>query len=253
MSDADDITAPEADPDTAVDIETYAEQIAVEHLAALREMRELGLQLARVMARKAVARIEAAPDADDPAQVTSAPARAEPDPGLSFSRIIRAVRQCMTHEARTLATERARCAGILQAQAPQADPYGEESLQRVRDRLGRLLDQAQARADRTELIRQGVEGVIRLQVPQSDRAFELAGDLRERLIDIEDWDRQPYQPIETLVAGLARDLGLDPQGPRRRLAEDAPPPRRPFNHGPELARAGAPGLKALCEECAPSG
>ena len=204
------------DPDGEPAGDAAAEEMAARHLAMLREMTDMGMDLARAVWRQGMTRAADAAPAEDAAGGV--------DPGLAYARITRAVRLAMAMEARTLADEAARRA---KAAAAQVGGGGADDLEFVRRKISAIIAQAEASGDRETAVLGAVEGLVRAQVGDVGRAFDVLDDLRERLVDMETWDRDLDRPIGEVIEQIARDLGLDPRGPGWAApeAEDGSPPR----------------------------
>src|SRR5437764_1352718 len=132
-----DPTAPAEAPDPSV---TLAEQ----RLLILRDLTELGMELAREVVRKAKADAdlaEAAAASGEPLAVSPAGGR-ESDPADRFAKVSRAVRLTLTLEARTDEALRALRAGVeveVKARRAEAVRHGaEQHEQRRHDRRIRV-------------------------------------------------------------------------------------------------------------------
>ena len=173
MSDAAAILAPPEDPSPEVcPTETRGEQ----RLALLRELADLGMDMARDVARRAKD-----PDAEG----------AIADPGLAFARIARAVRQTLAlevrfEEERETRLARARDAAQRRRDREASAPY---------DRRGRLVRRAALRA-------------IEAEADDQDYAEQLVEALDERLLDREADEDFLDLPVSELVARICKDLGL---------------------------------------------
>jgi hypothetical protein len=121
---------------------------AEQHVRMLRELAELGMELARAMARQALA------EADGAQPVEQADGRPRCDPGLAFSRIARAVRLTLALEART------REGAAAARRTPDA---AEAAARRVRARLHALL--ATPRGPRAAEVHRVVEQAFEASIP----------------------------------------------------------------------------------------
>jgi hypothetical protein len=162
------VTTPRPSPDHQPD--ESAEARTARHLRGLAELGEIGLELARLVRRKAVEQAEASPDG-----------AVDEHLGLVFARIARAVRQTFALEAR----------------------LGEESRKAAAAETRRHVERRKTR------VRTAVERVLDAEADQSD-AENLFYDLTERLeTDYEDADFTD-RPVGELVARICRDLGVTP-------------------------------------------
>jgi hypothetical protein len=104
-----------------------ADALAREHLALLRGLREMSMDLARAVHRQVLAQSEPAP-ADDaaPAADVPAPPPLRGDLGLIFSRLARTVRLTVVLEARLMKARLEDAAGaVAEAETPVATPAPE--------------------------------------------------------------------------------------------------------------------------------
>jgi hypothetical protein len=147
------------------------------HLRGLAELGEIGLELARLVRRRAAEQAAANPDG-----------AVDESLGLVFARIARAVRQTFALEARLAEDRRT-------AQAETAARAAAESRLRVERRKTK--------------VRTAVERILDAEAHESD-AENLFYDLTERLeTDYDDADFTD-RPIGELVARICRDLGVIP-------------------------------------------
>ena len=167
-------------------MEPPVESRAERHLRLLRELAEIGMDIARAVRAEAVADAGGEP----------APSRfGRAEPGLVFSRIARAVRQTLALEAR-FAQE------VEQARAEH---------ERRRANVEHLIFQ-----HRQEDIREFVAKAIEAEAEQRDTpesdVERLLDDLDERLEDgrYDDALADPDAPIAELVARICDDLGVTP-------------------------------------------
>ena len=155
----------------------------------LRELAELGMQLARAVAAQALAEAQG--------EAATEPGRA--DPGLSFSRVARAVRLTLALEARTRE-------GVVARAAPETGGFDyEAAAERVRDKIGRVLRHG-CETDAQELIDD-------LALGDRDQAEALMAEFRERLEDDETIVRGDT-PTGEVIAAICRDLGIKPDWSR---------------------------------------
>lgn len=229
---------------------------AKEHLEVLRDLREMGMQLARNLTRRVMAEAEAAEAGD----VEAAPGRgaAPADPALSFSRISRAVRLTLALEARIhRQVEGAAKAGAANDDAPAAGAIDYEGIaRRIRAKLRVMNDYE---------IRRAVEDTIEAAHDDFDDVERLKEELKERLDEDEVFEDRWNWPIGEAISLICQDLGLTPdwdrwenQGWAREEAEKSPPnspyatviqqpsPDKPKPTGTDLYRQ-ARGLPPLTE------
>jgi hypothetical protein len=170
------------------------------HLQMLRDLADLGMDLARTVHRQATE--PAVDEAEAPA--------VRADLGLTFSRIARAVRQTLALEARI------------------ADGYREARAEAARRRAIEIEVLGARRKHRVGDI---VQEIIESETPEADRDA-LLGDLEERLGDDDDAADFGERPLGELVAAICRDLGVIPDWslwqdePWSAEAMAATPPRR---------------------------
>ena len=160
--------------------QTASTERAERHSGVLRELAEIGMDLARALRAHALAE----PDAAQAADV-----------GLVFSRISRAIRQTVALEAKLDADHETRAE---RAQAAQS----------VRD--------ADARKIRATRQRKHVRGLVHCAIKDTadpNEVENLCFDSREHLADLDDTDFED-RPIADIVAGICRDLGLNPEAVR---------------------------------------
>lgn len=163
---------------------------AERHLRALQELAEIGMDLARLLRREAVARAEACPETWDSA--SGEPAGL--DLGLKFSRIARAVRQTLALEARLA-------------------EYGLERTRRLESE--RRAERSRLGAARKAAVRRVVEHTIDADANHND-VEGLLDELDERLDDGRDDADYADRPVGELVACICRDLGVTPEPLGRR-------------------------------------
>lgn len=162
----------------------------------LEELAEIGMDLARALRRRVLAQAAAAEGAMD------APALLEQhggDPGLTFSRIARAVRQTLALEARLDQDHQAReheaqAERVAAQAARQAAEHGE---QRRRE------------FDRQEAVEAVIERAIEAEADERD-AEGLLDDLYEKLAHADEAGDFARYSVDELVARIRRDLGLAP-------------------------------------------
>jgi hypothetical protein len=180
---------------------------AQEHLAMLRELAQMGMELARAIHSEGIA-AKAAAESDTPA-----PSAAEA--ALPFTRIAKTVRQCLALEAKIAETLRRRELGEI-------------------DEVGALLKEGleYRRADKRRQVKRAVVDAIEAEteaggIYRSD-AERLLDGLHERLDDeADDFDDRP---VGEWVALLCRKLGVAPdwvrwQAERWAVAEIATKPK----------------------------
>jgi hypothetical protein len=168
--------------------------LIVRQLQVLGELAELGLDLARAIARPATA--ETTPDA--PPETPTAPQAVKGDPSLAFARAARAVRLTIALQSRLIADLRAL----------------DEVLERHR-KAGPII----ATTERKQCVRRIVQRVIDAEIGDADEYHRLAAEARERLESDEIYGDVLTRPVGELVAMICRDLGLSPDWPG--LAQEA--------------------------------
>jgi len=216
-------TASHEDPhadDSAACVPAWAQ----EQLEVIRELRDMGMSLARNLTRRALAETEAAEAAAEAGEPEPAPRRgAVVDPALSFSRLSRAVRLTLALEAQTYrqiedAARRRAAANDdmagdddLPADARWEDVIaGSLTFETVRRNLRR-----QFYADKDHEIRRAVEETIEASSDDPDEVERLRGELKERLEDEEDvFEARFSWPIGEAIGLICQDLGIDPDWDR---------------------------------------
>ena len=212
---------------------------ALEHLEVLRDLRDMGMQLARNLTRQVVAQSEARAAADEARAeagevACEPPRRAAPiDPALSFSRISRAVRLTLALEART---HRAiEDAGRASAKAGAANDDEDDDRSVASDGsidYAGISRQIQARVNGPEdyHVRRAVEETIEAAFDDPDDQERLKEELTERLEEDEAFSDRFTWPIGETIALICQDLGLEPDWDRwetrpwaRQEAEESPP------------------------------
>jgi hypothetical protein len=166
----------------------------VRQLQVLGELAELGLDLARAIARPATA--ETTPDA--PPETPTAPHAAKGDVCLAFARAARAVRLTIALQSRLI--------GELRALDEVAD----------RHRTAGPIIAARERKARVQRI---VERVLEAEIGDANEYHRLAAEARERLEHDEIYGDVLTRPVGELIALICRDLGLSPDWSR--LAQEA--------------------------------
>jgi hypothetical protein len=170
---------------------------ADEHVRMLRELAELGMELARAMARQALAQAEAGAPGEPAA---GGPGRG--DPGLAFARVARAVRLTLALEARTREGSIARRAPV----ASEAEGPAAGAAARIRALLAPMVY-----GPREAEVRRIAQDII--EAEGGDRAEALMAELHERLDDHEGY-AEPDRPMGESLARICRDLGLTPDWSR---------------------------------------
>jgi len=153
------------------------------HRAALQELAEIGMDLARALRRQVVE--AAAVDGGAPA----VPAAGGGDPALAFSRLARAVRLTLALEARVAEVGR----------AAEAERAARRADRRIRGLI--IKDEVQA------IAREAIEAAGRERGAEVD-VERLLADLDERLEDTDEADGFADLPVGALVARICRDLGV---------------------------------------------
>jgi len=176
-----DPSTPEAnDAEDAVDLQ------AARQLAALEELREIGMDLARALGRQVTR----------PASEDEARALAGIDVGLAYARIARAVRQIIAMEQEIVGLREARARRIVEDRAARA--------QALIDAAAAREEQAAAAIQRS--VRHAVRNSIRAENPELER-YEIDALLTDLFNDYDDYDRGA--PAE-IVTRICADLGIEP-------------------------------------------
>ena len=197
---------------------------AAEQLEVIRELRDMGMSLARNLTRRVLAETEAAEAAAQAAvevgEPEPAPRRgAVIDPALSFSRLSRAVRLTLALEAQThrAIEDAARRSAVANDDAPADDGAvwddpiaGALDFHTIRRNLRR-----HRYADQDHEIRRAVEETIEATSDDPDEVERLRGELKERLEDEEDvFEGRFTWPIGEAIALICQDLGIEPDWDR---------------------------------------
>jgi hypothetical protein len=206
----------------------------------IRELRDMGMSLARNLTRRVVAETEAAEAAAEAGEPEPAPRRgAVVDPALSFSRLSRAVRLTLALEAQTYRqieeAARRRAAANDDGSGDDAStrddlmtPDGQIDYAAIRRRLNPKIH-----GETDFETRRAVEETIEASTCDPDEVERLKTELKERL-ETEDPDDiffiRTHWPIGEAIALICQDLGLDPDWDRwenrrwaRKEAETSPP------------------------------
>ena len=235
-------TACDDDPDAedlAAADESRAPAWAREQLEVLRELRDMGMSLARSLTRRVLAETEAAEAAAEAGEPEAAPRRgAVVDPALSFSRLSRAVRLTLALEAQThrqiedaaaRGENRARVANDdAPAQQDFMTPDGQVDYAAIRRRLHPLIH-----GETDFETRRAVEETIEASTRDPDEVEQLKQELKERLEEEDPEDiffNRTHWPSGEAIALICQDLGLEPDWDRwearpwaRKEAETSPP------------------------------
>jgi hypothetical protein len=186
MFDAD--TAPQAPP---VADDDPAVLRAEDRLRALKELREIGLEIARALGRDVAA---GEPRADDKGK----------SPAEAFGPLSRAIRLTVTLEAKTDAELRDLRAGVVRERAEEQVRAAE------RDRIAAETAKKTRRKRAYDL----VLNVADFEIPDSESFGELELALDERLECDEAYRDAGTAPLRETVERLCRDLGLHPDWSR---------------------------------------
>jgi ElaB/YqjD/DUF883 family membrane-anchored ribosome-binding protein len=166
---------------------------AAERFAMLRELADIGMEMARALQSEVRARAEAVEEASEAPKSVA-------ELGLAFSRVSRAVRQTLALEARLEddRLDRERAAEAAEDAQSQSNSEMSERAARVRAKLMQLLH------------------------PDRERDHQWDDDWFEELSDEPDVERGEGfvsdRPAADVVAGVCGDLGLEPD--LRLWAED---------------------------------
>ncbi len=168
------------------------EERSARHLRMLRELAEIGMELAREVRRQALEQPPIDPSVSDPAVPDPARGRALTDLGLVFSRIARSVRQTMALEAsveQDRVLRQIRNGGGHRPFTMPAPPIVSDAVRRKDE------------------VRDIVEQAIEAEAAEGD-VERLLADLHERLEDPDDFAGFANRPLADLVAQICRDLGV---------------------------------------------
>jgi hypothetical protein len=172
--------------------------VIVRQLQALGELAELGLDIARAVARQAASQTPGEAFPETLPATTRAPQVVKGDVSLAYARVARAVRLTIALQSRLLQD--------LQA----LDEVAERHLHGGRSNAAR---------ERKARIRRILRRVIDAEVGEAADGDRLAGEVRERLEHDDIYGDVLARPVGELVAMICRDLGLSPDWVR--LAEEA--------------------------------
>ena len=183
-----------------------------EHLEALTELRTMGMKIARSVTRQALAQAELAEKQAEAGAVEDTPRRgpAPMDPGLTFSRISRAVRLTISLEARL---HRMLEDGDQGAANDDDAPTGPVELTWAQETLLKRVRKV-ARAENDYEIRRAVEETIEAAEDDPDTVERLKDELVERLDEDEVFLYRATWPIGEAIDLICQDLGLTPDWDR---------------------------------------
>ena len=153
-----------------------AEALAAQRMAMLRELGEMGMELARALKAQALAQLD--PQAPDAPKVTDG------DPVLMFTRVARAVRQTLALELRCSNPDAE--TGLWRAEAVHARRRRKDE---VRDLAGLIIDEEAPRG--------------------AERRMRMALDAR---LDCDAPDDEDFTYLSTgvMLARICRELGIEP-------------------------------------------
>jgi hypothetical protein len=182
---------------------------AARQMAMLRELAELGMELARALGAQALAELSPADETPDAPKVTTA------DPVLMFTRVARAVRQTVALEMRI----------------GRADDSDQAEDDRALARYEQISRKTLVQEIATEAIRGQVE----------DHKCGRLLDRLEARIDMErrEADDFSFLPISVLVTRICRDLGVEPDWSLWAETDGAAPYRGPPDHSEPAWRSPA--------------
>ena len=185
-------TLPASTDDT---VPSWARQVLQRQMDMLGELAEVGLQMAKATGRQVAARAE-----EDPSGAQGP----EDNLAMAYARVARAVRLTLMLQARVVDDIRALDLG--------------EQKRAAKDR------EAQAQSDPEYQHRARVERIVQRVAMDAcgddeDEVDRLVSEASERLDDDDIWRDILTHPVGELVAGVCRDLGLDPDWTR--LAQEA--------------------------------
>jgi hypothetical protein len=204
-------TAASAEPlDDDDDLVAEADALAREHLALLRGLREMTMDLARAVHRQVLAESESAP-ADEAGAPAPPPLRG--DLGLIFSRLARTVRLTVTLEGRIM---RARLEGVAQIQAAlqaASPPPAPESSDN--DRLAQQFhDKMRHAYTRGTAIERAVADALESEDLDEETLEERMETARAAIFDRNSLYPRLCRPISQGIADICADLGITPDWDR---------------------------------------
>ena len=171
-----------------------------EHMAMLRELTRMGMDLARLLHGQAMA--TTAPTAEETPSEEAARQPAVPGPAaaaaaLAFSRIAKTVRQCMALQAR-FGDDHRRRGGAEVALVGQVITESRAALQ------------AEKRRQVKRAIVETIEAEAAAEVIRRSEAESLLSDLNDRLDDELALDDLEERPLGACIAKLCKQLGVAP-------------------------------------------
>ena len=179
--------------------ESEAERTA-RHLRTLKELAEIGMDLARTVRRQAMTQADAEIAAAE--HGAAAPAVAAADLALVFARISRAVRQTLALEAKL------------------AEEGHERDAKRAAERKAEAARQKR-RARTLREVKERVEEAIEDEAEDATHAERLRLELTERLEDVDDTEFGDNS-VGDIIDDIRRDLGLGPEWLRGYNLGDGP-------------------------------
>jgi len=173
---------------TEIELFETDDERAARHGAVLRELVDLGLELARAITLAGVERARAGTTAGEDAAAS-----------LAQARVIKTVRLCLALEERLRQSR----VSAAKAEAPTWGPSAEmaDARRRLRRRMWDLAGK--------DIVREGVERAIEAGA-SGDAADRLRAELEERLDDEDDLSEFDDCPFEDMVAHVCWRLGLTP-------------------------------------------
>jgi hypothetical protein len=221
------------EPAAAVEAAPCAPAWAEEHLEVLRDIRDMGMTLARTLTRQVVRQAEADEALAEAGEGVSEPPRrvAAIDPALSFSRISRAVRLTLALEARTHQAIEDRARRGLVANDDGSDNGGSDGpidYEGIKRKLAPKIH-AIIHGECDYQARRVVEETIEAACDDLDDVDRLKEELKERLEEDEVFADRGTWPIGETISLICQDLGLTPdwdrwenQGWARKEAAESP-------------------------------
>jgi hypothetical protein len=197
------------------DLAAEADALAREHLALLRGLREMSMDLARAVHRQVLAESEPAPADDSAAEPAPPPLRG--DLGLIFSRLARTVRLTVTLEGRVM---RARLEGAAQIRAEiqaalQVAPPPPEPVSPDNDRLAQQFhDKLRHAYTRGTAIERAVVDALESEDLDEETLEERMETARAAIFDRNSLYPRLCRPISQGIADICADLGITPDWDR---------------------------------------
>ena len=179
---------------------------AARQLAALEELREIGMDLARALGRQVT----------KPATEEEARALAGIDLGLAFARISRAVRQIIAMEQEIMGLRETCARQIIAAREARAQCIIDEAAERERQ------EEKAREAEIQRSIRRAVKDSIRADKPGISQ-YGMRLTMARMFNDYDDYDDYVRGTPAEIVTRICADLGIEPDLSIWMEPDDAPP------------------------------